>query len=413
MVNKMQNNRREKMLFGLLLIMLLAVFLSRVLLSLSMIGFVCVALVHSNFLQQIKSWCHNYFLLGLSLLFIIPFVSYLWSTNTAAWLDVIRVKLPLMFLPIAFAGKWLLSQKQQNLLAFVFLLLVFISSLWSFSYYITNIQVIHEGYLKAKVISTPFENDHIRFSWIISVAVLLCLFFIESTEKLRKFALTALAAWFIVYLHILSARTGLFCLYAVLFCNALRLFFHIRKRKLAMAGMALIILLPLLAWFFFPTFQNRIAYFFYDFTNAKANQYLPGSNDGSRVLSIKAGWTVLREHPFGVGAGDVFDKAGEWYQKQVPNMISNDKLFPSSEWLIYGCIAGWIGVLLFTAIMVFPFLFKQVQHRFFWIMLQLVAVLSFLFDIGLESQYGVFLYAFIMLWWWKWFSNTNAQNKLR
>ncbi len=29
--------------------------------------------------------------------------------------------------------------------------------------------------------------------------------------------------------------------------------------------------------------------------------------------------------------------------------------------------------------------------------------LNFSFDVALEVQYGVFLYAFTLLWWWKWF----------
>jgi hypothetical protein len=35
---------------------------------------------------------------------------------------------------------------------------------------------------------------------------------------------------------------------------------------------------------------------------------------------------------------------------------------------------------------------------------------SFLFDIGLEAQFGVFVYAFIVLWWWKWLI-ISAKNK--
>ena len=29
-------------------------------------------------------------------------------------------------------------------------------------------------------------------------------------------------------------------------------------------------------------------------------------------------------------------------------------------------------------------------------------IVGFVFDIGLEVQFGIFIYSFIVLWWWKW-----------
>ena len=63
-------------------------------------------------------------------------------------------------------------------------------------------------------------------------------------------------------------------------------------------------------------------------------------------------------------------------------------------------MAGWIGVVLFTAIMVLP-CFVKVQNRFYLVTVSLVSAFSLVFDVGLETQFGVFIYAFIILWWWK------------
>jgi len=37
---------------------------------------------------------------------------------------------------------------------------------------------------------------------------------------------------------------------------------------------------------------------------------------------------------------------------------------------------------------------------------------SLLFDIGLEAQFGVFIYAFMLLWWWKWLSTGHRTMNL-
>ena len=51
--------------------------------------------------------------------------------------------------------------------------------------------------------------------------------------------------------------------------------------------------------------------------------------------------------------------------------------------------------------MFIPF-FVWVRDKSWWILLNLTAALSFLFDIGLEVQFGVFIYVFVVCWWYKW-----------
>jgi hypothetical protein len=59
------------------------------------------------------------------------------------------------------------------------------------------------------------------------------------------------------------------------------------------------------------------------------------------------------------------------------------------------------GIIVFACIMIIPF-FISIKNRLVWIMLNATVAFSFLFDIGLEVQFGIFIYSFIVLWWWKW-----------
>jgi hypothetical protein len=118
------------------------------------------------------------------------------------------------------------------------------------------------------------------------------------------------------------------------------------------------------------------------------------------MLSLKAGWSVLKEHPFGTGAGVVVNESFDWYEKNIPGMLETDKIYPASEWLLYGGVAGWIGVILFTGIMILP-CFIKVRDRFYLVAVAVVSAFSLVFDVGLETQFGVFIYAFILLLWWK------------
>ena len=407
MVIKIGNGWRTGFIFATIMGMLGCLFLSRAGLSIFLILFLVGTMWHKNFLKQCSFFLHSPVLVGIAFLFLVPFVSGLWSSDGQEWLDAMRIKLPLLFLPLAFAGRWQLSNKQWLFIASFFLALLIASTCWSFLQYLQNMTAIHQGYLSAKVLATPLQNDHVRYSWLVSIGVLLCLVLTKDASKRGTTLLWFLVFWFALYLHLLSARTGLASLYLIFFFYIIWLWRRKREKIIIIGIMLSIILLPILALIFLPTFQNRIKYFVYDYSYIKTNTYLPGSNDGSRMLSLKGGWSVLKNNPGGVGRGDVYAKVDEWYTENVPQIKNEDRLYPASEWLMYGAAAGWIGVILFTVSMLIPFLFPPAANRIFWIGLNATAAFSLAFDIGLEVQFGVFLYSFIILWWWKWFSSQS------
>ena len=351
----------------------------------------------------------------MSLLFFIPFLSGLWSGDKKEWAEIVLIKLPLLLLPLAFAAppgsnSYQLQKKQWESLGYFFILLIIAATCWCMFQYVSNAGEINESYLRAKSIVTPLENDHVRFSWLVSVGILLagCLCIVNKKEnKLLSFLLAFVALWLILFLHILAARTGLFSFYSMALGTIGWLFFK-KAGPLAitwyyrLALLLIVIALPLVAYKVIPTFQNRVKYFLYDKEFFGKALYLPGSTDGVRIISLKAGWEMMQEQPvYGTGFGDVLIKAKKWYGENYPQMIEADKILPSSEWMIYGAGCGWPGFILFSLIMFIPFFIKT-NNKLIWWLLNSTAAFSFLFDIGLEVQFGVFIYAFTILSWWQW-----------
>jgi O-antigen ligase len=398
----MPTSTRHYTVFVTILAMEVSLYLSRASLSVSMMAFLAATLVHKDIGAQWRSFTRSPLLVGMALLFMVPLVTGLWSADKETWMNVMRVKLPLLLFPVAFAGPWQLSPRQWRYTGYAFLLLLLVTSLGSFVFYLQNLQAIHEGYLKARVITTPLGDDHVRYSWLLACGALLCLLMVHKREepKLTIF-FVILGLWFTVFLHVLAARTGVLALYIVLLSYVAWMLFR-RNTRLGLIGIGVLVLLPVVAWLALPTFQNRIHYFLYDVRHVKEQVYLPQSSDGNRMRSLKAGWHVLQQHLMGAGAGDVQQAANAWYEANVPGILPVDKIYPSSEWLVYGAMAGWMGVVVFTVVMLLPLAVPGIKHRFFWIMLNVITAFSFLFDIGLEVQYGAFLYVFLVLWWWKW-----------
>jgi hypothetical protein len=396
---------RADILFCCCQAMLISLFFSRAALSVTIIAFVAFSFFHTHIKEQLRVFFANPLLWGMSLLFLFPLLSGLWSEDKTQWLEIIRIKLPLFFLPLAFASPFKFSKQHGYWLVFTFIILVIVGTAWSMFHYAADTAAINESYLKAKSIITPLQNDHVRFSWIVTMAVVLSVFIYYKREKEKfRWLLWLAAGWMVLYLHILAARTGLLSFYLVLVIAAFYVVAAKLNLKYGIILICIVLLLPLIAWFTLPTFSNRIRYMLYDFEYVKDGGYLPGGNDAMRVISMKAGLNIMRESPLtGVGFGDIKTATNKWYNNNYPGMNAADKILPSSEFIIYGAGAGWPGLLLITLVLFIPF-FTRVTERLPWILLNATAAFSLVADIGLEVQVGVFLYAFIVLWWWKWLS---------
>lgn len=318
---------------------------------------------------------------------------------------MILIKLPLLLLPLAFAGPVTFSKKQWDWLAYFFIIIIAAGSLWSMFHYVPDAAAINANYLKAKSIITPLENDHIRFSWLVAVALLFSVWLSYSKKKENKivsWSLVIIAVWLIIFLHILAARTGLLSFYIMLAGTVIWLL--IKKVKTAYSVILFIFLLalPYVAYKTLPSFHNRVKYFLFEYDYFKQTNYLPGANDAVRVISIKAGWNVMKQHPVaGVGFGDVIDETQNWYDKNYPEMQATDKIYPASEWLMHGAGCGVPGFLVFSFVLLIPFCLRT-NNLLLWYLINITAAFSFLFDIGLEVQFGVFIYSFVVLWCWKW-----------
>ncbi|NOT52508.1 MAG: O-antigen ligase family protein [Chitinophagaceae bacterium] len=410
MQGKLQNDWRSLIIFTLMIIMVGAIFYSRAILSASIVAFTVVSFFHSRPKQHIRNFFSSPLLWGMSLLFFLPLLSGLWSEDKTEWQLMMFIKAPLFLLPLGFAGPVTISKRQWEWLAYIFILWVVWASIGSMFHYVNNAATVNEGYLRAKTMITPLENDHVRFSWLVSIAILLMgsLYFQKrEDEQYAYWLLIVVASWLIIFLHILAARTGLISFYIML--TGLLVWVIIKRSKYSIVLLAILIVLPFVAYKTLPTFHNRIQYFLYDFEYFKKTNYLPGANDAVRIISIKAGWNAMQQQPLtGAGFGDVISETKKYYNESYPQMIEADKIYPSSEFIMYGAGSGWPGLIVFIFAMTTPF-FTKTKNKVVWWLLNITAAFSLLFDPGLEVQFGVFIYSFMVLWCWKWFSVKNSE----
>ena len=399
---------RRRALVGCCIAMIAALLLSRAVLSATMMLFIVLSLVHPHVRRQWKVFISAPVFWSTTLLFLIPMMSGLWSTDTHAWRDILRIKLPLLILPFCFAATVFFTQKDWRLIASTFILVTLLGVGWSTINYMMHAREIHRQYLLAGALPTPLQNDHVRFSLQVAIAALLALFLIQRkghSGKWLRIILWVAIALFAGYLHLLAARTGLFCFYLGVAGLLIARIRRTGNRKFVFAFI-MVLALPVAAYMMLPTFRNRIHYIQYDLRQTISNIYEHGANDGNRFASIKAGLLLMEEEPLtGVGFGDIARVCRFWYEVHYPAMTERDYILPSSEWVLYGAGAGWLAVMLFTFVMLAPFFVVPLRRNVFWVLLNVFFACSYVFDIGLEVQYGIFLHCLLVFSCFHWFKH--------
>ncbi len=336
--------------------------------------------------------------MGLVILFIIPAVTRIWSDDHYQWWRVIQTKIPLLLLPFCVGAMMKIPKPSHRYLFAILVVLCFVSTLLSYWFYVSGTYDVQE-YLRAKTLPVPMGNDHVRFSWLLLVVYI---FLVDewfggknSEARWNRWVVIFLIIYFAIYFHVLAAKTGLLGFYLVSMIAVLK---YGRRKYLLPSGIALVCL-PLLAWALVPSFRNRVKFVRWDYQNYSRGKYTEGLSDAPRVLSFKAGMTIVREHPvIGTGVGDVLHDTEEWYAAHADFLKPYERLLPSNQVLYYAAAAGILGGLITICIFLYPFFMQPFRHYFSWISFHAIALMGFMYEIGLEVQYGIFIFGFLGTW---------------
>lgn len=374
---------------------MLVLLFTGLLVSRALVSFASVLMVVPFFFGKRKITEHRTSFIALLLILLPVILSGLWSENSGLWWNSVTVKLPLltMFLGLVSVK---LSSRTKTTLVYIYLVLISLGCAWSLSRYFVDTAAIQQTYLKAKTIPVPADDDHIRFSWMTVVAIILgtdC--YLKERGKQLSTAILVILIFLIVYLHLLAAKTGLVCLYAGVFAYLFHTFFVQKKWKRGLVILVTGFAAVVICYLTLPTLRNRVQYVVYDYSHYSRGNLLPGYNDASRLLSMKAGYQLTLQHPLqGVGFGDLHTEVDAWHQVNHPSSLAYERFLPANEWLVYGTGSGIPGLICFT-IGFFLLLYATGSYPIFSLILSVTALLPFLFDDTLEGQTGVIVLAFI------------------
>ncbi|MBT8189374.1 MAG: O-antigen ligase family protein, partial [Bacteroidia bacterium] len=381
------------------LVLSIGLLYSRFMISLGMIFFLVGALWDGNLKVKFGRFLNNKYYLAVTGIFLIFLISGLWSENTDYFLNRMRIKLPFLFLPFAFFASPKIDKLIMKRLMFLFIGIMLSSAIWSTLMFLTDIEHFIEIYKKGQIIPTPIH--HVRYSILISISVLFCIYLILNALKAlipKEKTLLLLVILFLTgYSHLLAVRSGLLTLYIVLACW---LFFYIKMKGRPEIAVGLIIgavIALLLASSYVPTIRNKIAYTRYSIELFKKNENIRELSDSRRLGSIIAGIELTKENPItGVGIGDLMDETNEFLKEHYPD-LTDLELLPHNQYILTSTATGIPAMFLFILFTVLPLFYKKGYGDILIFAGQMLFFASFMVEHTIESQIGVAVYIFILL----------------
>jgi len=384
---------------------------SRALLSLSMVLFIVVALSDGPIKEKWLFFKKSPFLWMMSLLFILPLLSGLWSQHYQQWLIVIQHKAPLLFLPFCCTVLHKIDLQSSRRLVYLAVITTLISMGKTIGHYALNAQDISLSYLQAKVLPVDMSNDHVRYAWLLLIVFAGLLHLLMTQKKLvNRFEKKGIMFYLLfsaIFLHLLASKTGILGLYLVI---GLAIVFQIRS-KLSIWITGISVMIPFIAWLILPTFRNRLKFVWWDFQHYSRGGYTEGLSDTPRILSLQAGKDLVKENPiWGTGFGDLKQATLDWYALHAPYLKEYEQLLPSNQGMIYAVGTGLTGLFVFLMASFYPFFMRGFKSNYAWISFHALAVFGFLYEIGLETQYGIFVYAFLGCWLYVLIRKSKSEN---
>jgi len=395
------NDWKNKWILVCALTLITGLYLSAAMMSIGMIA-TALLLVTPGALPQIganlKSQPLYILLFGI---FAFYLVSGLYSDNLHYWGERVQIKLPYLLLPLSFAAVSL-TKKTLYTILYVLFITVWIGAVWCLINFALNYDAIVESYLHAKVMPTPFNVGHIRFSLmsVFSTFIGWILYKDQFVFKWQweRYLLLGGALFLVIFLHILSVRSGLLAFYAAAGVYLLLESWKNKNLKQLIVGILFLGMISGAMYFLSPTLRNKAKYMNKDVTRFKEGGNVNHYSDGNRLLSWKLGWRVGNENPLiGAGIGDVLDEITKIYVTEYPEIEERNRLIPHSQFVYIFAGCGWLGLLWFVSACFYPYTDGRLRNTALFIIFNTIIVTSFISESTLEIQLGVALHLFFLL----------------
>ncbi|MEM6264209.1 MAG: O-antigen ligase family protein [Bacteroidota bacterium] len=340
-------------------------------------------------------------------LFLLQVISFFYTENMGKWGSDVRIKANMVGLAFAIAILPKMKPWQYRTVLLSFIAMVTLIASTSLVYYFIDFAEQTEWVRKNSSIDIIGSIHHIYFGLMLAFAVIAgFLLWRKKNEVLFPYErplLLGITLLNLVFLHILTSRTGLVAFYAAVGGGV---FFYILSERQFLKATGLVVVLtalPIVAYHTIPSFYYRV-----NVTHWDAHQYQNTNNSlnelslSLRILAWQGAWDIFTKHPvIGVGISDVEDEmrvyyAGKEMRASADQLLEN----PHSQYLEYLAGFGIVGICVLLCVLVFPLIDLGKNTTLLLFSFICLIFSGMVAESFLERQIGIsFFVIFLMLLW--------------
>lgn len=193
-----------------------------------------------EFKSKLTRFWHNKAAILLVAFYLMHVVGLLWTSDFQYALKDLRVKLPILVLPFVLSSMEPLDRKRFNLVVLVYVLSVFVATLFS------SISYWKHDYEDVREISHFIS--HIRFCLnIVFCIAIICWYIVKSKATISRFLQFLLLLWFLYQIYIFESLSGYVILAAVVLVSAIYAFMRWKKSRGWRIAVAALVLVTIVA----------------------------------------------------------------------------------------------------------------------------------------------------------------------
>lgn len=372
----------------------------RVLPSIGIAGLFLTGVGYALGQRRVVQWARWPSLLCFGLVYLVHLGTGLLRASPASaalWQDLL-LESPFLLLPGAFL---LLPAWRRQHLRFLWLLLLgccLAVAAGSTLYYLRHQQAIEQLYLMSQVM--PTVPDHIRFSLLVSMAVLAGLVLLAAGPLPRRGRQLVLAGVVLLFLyqHLLAVRSGLATLYGAGALWLGWLGWHYGRWRLVAQSALVALALGGSCLLLFPTLQNRIANTRFDAAQLDTAESANSLSVTARYYSYQVADAVIREHPLlGVSKVKLDQAMADQYSYMYPQIARAHYLLPHNQFIFNLAAYGVLGLVVSLLGFYYPLWQALRTRNVLLVLIYAIVTASFLVEYTLETQIGVVTGLFFLL----------------
>lgn len=207
----------------------------------------------NNLMDNFELLLKNRVALVVVSLYLMHLAGLIHSVDIDYALKDLRIKLPLLLLPIVMASLKKINWHQLKTLLLLYVLAIFISSMFSLHAY------INQSFVDIRQISL-FINP-IRFSLNVVFGFYILLWFVAKDRKIKLWqqaAMLSVMIWFIVFLVILESMIGVLSLFIIALGLIFVKFLQLKKPGLRLVLMLLLLAMPIIGFLYVKSIVDTL-----------------------------------------------------------------------------------------------------------------------------------------------------------